>query len=53
MLGMLDTKMGVPFGRPAVRVFMAFRNSDWKVAVGVMVATDDVHTSLAPIRMVT
>jgi hypothetical protein len=41
------------FGTPAPSACSAVCNCASSVAVGVMVETLDVHTSLAPIRIVT
>src|SRR5579871_2582546 len=52
MFGIDDTNTWAPGSAPR-KVLSAVANSDLNVAVGVIVATDDVHTSLAPISTVT
>jgi hypothetical protein len=53
MLGMDDTKMCAPGGRPDSSVDIVDSKSNWKVEVGVIDPIVDVQTSLAPIRIVT
>ncbi len=50
--GMLATKIAAP-GSPVVSVCIVVRNLDSKSATEVMLDSDDVQASLAPIRIVT
>jgi hypothetical protein len=53
MFGIDETKMWAPDGNPDSSVDTVLWKSDWNVEVGVIVETDEVQTSFAPMRIVT
>jgi hypothetical protein len=53
MSGMDETKMWVPAGKPDSKVDIVVWKADWKAGVDVMDAIVPVHTSFAPMRIVT